>query len=184
VSSRGAFRTVSYFGMMHLNYGKVATLFEVQSGSMFVSGKTARLGSEESSVPEARCDWHSQALKSSIPNLKPAMFWSPVVQRIERRFPKTRVAFRQQSSSVVPSAQINFVRLYWTPRRLTSSGICPFLTSPVTQRVTKLSTVFVRSRQHRLICPLSSARPKPPVFGNADRCGADRTWDRAVAAQE
>ena len=53
VSSRSAFRTVSYFGVMHLNYGKVAILFEVQSGSMFVSVKTARLGSEESSVPKS-----------------------------------------------------------------------------------------------------------------------------------
>jgi len=38
---------------MHLNYGKVATLIEVQSGSMFVSAKTARLGSEESFVPKS-----------------------------------------------------------------------------------------------------------------------------------
>ena len=39
MSSRSAFRTVSYFGVMHLNYGKVATLFEVQSGSTFVCAK-------------------------------------------------------------------------------------------------------------------------------------------------
>jgi hypothetical protein len=39
---------------MHLNYGKVATLFEVQSGSTFVFAKTARLGSEESSVPKLK----------------------------------------------------------------------------------------------------------------------------------
>ena len=34
-----AFRTISYFGVMHVNYGKVAILFEVQSGSTFVSQK-------------------------------------------------------------------------------------------------------------------------------------------------
>ena len=55
MSGRGAFRTVSYFGVMHLRYGKVPTLFEVQSGSMVVSAKkTARLGSEESSMPEPK----------------------------------------------------------------------------------------------------------------------------------
>jgi hypothetical protein len=33
VSSGSAFRSVGYFSVMHLDYGKVATLFEVQSGS-------------------------------------------------------------------------------------------------------------------------------------------------------
>src|SRR5205823_2199096 len=48
----------------------------------------------------------------------------------------------------------------------------------------KLSTVLVRSRLRRLICPLSLALPRRRVFGNADHSGADRTSDRAGAAQE
>jgi len=43
----------------------VATLFEVQSGSTFVSAKTARLGSEESSVPKP-CRWRMRRRRRII----------------------------------------------------------------------------------------------------------------------
>lgn len=42
MSGRRAFWTVSCFGVMHVSYEKVLTLFGAQSGSIFVSAKNLR----------------------------------------------------------------------------------------------------------------------------------------------
>ena len=67
----------------------------------------------------------------------------PVVQRKEQGFPKTKRVFYHTSSAIVPTTQTTFARsLHWKLRHPTSSGVCPFLCSRVTQRVTQNSALF------------------------------------------
>ena len=95
----------------------------------------------------------------------------PVVQRKERGFPKTKPAFHHTSSAVVSTTQTAFC--YYFALEASSSQVIrnlPIFMQPGdTKGDTKLSTVLVRSRLRRLICPLSWARPTRRAFGSADR---------------
>jgi hypothetical protein len=80
----------------------------------------------------------SSCLKSAVRDRKSEIDFVPVVQRRKRSFLRRNwlfITLRQQSSQLRKPPLVS--SLHWKLRRPVSSGICPFLRSRVTQRVTQ-----------------------------------------------